>query len=73
MAYENIITQVEDLIQGLRIVLDCANGATYQVAPQVFRELGADIVVMAAEPDGFNINDCCGSTNTEALQARVVA
>lgn len=60
-------------LRGLRIVLDCANGATYQVAPQVFRELGADIVVMAAEPDGFNINDGCGSTNTEALQARVLA
>ena len=43
-------------LRGLRVVLDCANGATYQVAPQVFTELGAEVVVMAAEPDGFNIN-----------------
>ena len=60
-------------LRGLRVVLDCANGATYQVAPQVFTELGAEVVVMAAEPDGFNINDKCGSTHTEALQQRVLA
>ena len=60
-------------LRGLRMVLDCANGATYQVAPQVFTELGAEVVVIAAEPDGFNINDQCGSTNTEALQQRVLA
>jgi phosphoglucosamine mutase len=59
-------------LRGLRIVLDCAHGATYQVAPQVFAELGADVVVMAAEPDGFNINEACGSTHTEALQKKVV-
>ena len=59
-------------LRGLRIVLDCAHGATYQVAPQVFSELGADTVVMAAEPDGFNINQACGSTEPEALQKRVV-
>ena len=60
-------------LRGLRVVLDCANGATYQVAPQVFTELGAEVLVMAAEPDGFNINDQCGSTHTEALQQRVLA
>ena len=60
-------------VRGLRVVLDCANGATYQVAPQVFTELGAEVIVMAAEPDGFNINDQCGSTHTEALQQRVLA
>ena len=59
-------------LRGLRIVLDCANGATYQVAPQVFSELGADVVVMAAEPDGFNINQACGSTKPQALQKKVV-
>ena len=58
-------------LRGLRIVLDCANGATYQVAPQVFSELGADVVVMAAEPDGFNINQACGSTKPQALQKKV--
>ena len=60
-------------LRGLRVVLDCANGATYQVAPQVFTELGAEVLVMAAEPNGFNINDQCGSTHTEALQQRVLA
>ena len=59
-------------LRGFRIVLDCANGATYQVAPQVFSELGADVVVMAAEPDGFNINQACGSTKPQALQKKVV-
>ena len=59
-------------LRGLRIVLDCANGATYQVAPQVFSELGADVVVMAAEPDGFNINQDCGSTEPQALRKKVV-
>ena len=59
-------------LRGLRIVLDCANGATYQVAPQVFSELGADVVVIAAEPDGFNINQACGSTEPQALRKKVV-
>ena len=60
------------ILRGLRIVLDCANGATYQVAPQVFSELGADVVVMAAEPDGFNINQACGPTEPQALRKKVV-
>ncbi len=47
---------------GMKLVVDCANGATYHVAPDVFKELGAEIVVMGAEPDGFNINQNCGST-----------
>ena len=49
-------------LRGMKIVLDCANGATYQAAPQVFSELGADVVVVAADPNGFNINKDCGST-----------
>jgi phosphoglucosamine mutase len=56
----------------MKIVLDCAHGATYQVAPQVFAELGADVVVIAAEPDGFNINNNCGSTYPKLLQQRVI-
>lgn len=59
-------------LQGLKIVLDCAHGATYHVAPDVFRELGAEVVSMGIQPDGVNINDCCGSTAPEALQARVL-
>ncbi|GFM74093.1 phosphoglucosamine mutase [Pseudomonas capsici] len=58
---------------GLKVVIDCAHGATYKVAPSVFRELGAQVVVLSAQPDGLNINKDCGSTHTEALQAAVVA
>ena len=57
---------------GLKFVVDCANGATYHVAPDVFRELGAEVVVMGAEPDGLNINQNCGSTEPELLQAAVI-
>ena len=57
---------------GLKIVVDCANGAAYKVAPSVFRELGAEVSVLSAQPDGLNINDDCGSTHVEALQAAVV-
>lgn len=57
---------------GLKIVVDCANGATYHVAPNVFRELGADVVVIGAEPDGLNINENCGSTEPELLQKSVL-
>ena len=58
-------------LRGMRIVLDCANGATYHVAPRVFEELGADVKVFGAEPDGMNINEGCGSTHPEALQQKV--
>ncbi|MEQ8484803.1 MAG: phosphoglucosamine mutase [Pseudomonadales bacterium] len=59
-------------LRGLKIVLDCAHGATYHVAPGVFEELGADIVVMGNAPNGTNINDGCGSTAPSAMAARVV-
>jgi phosphoglucosamine mutase len=59
-------------LAGFKIVLDCANGATYNAAPKVFKELGAHTITMAAEPNGFNINDKCGSTYMEGLCARVV-
>lgn len=58
---------------GLKIVLDCAHGATYKVAPSVFKELGAQVVVLSAQPDGLNINENCGSTHMGQLQAAVVA
>jgi phosphoglucosamine mutase len=58
---------------GLRLVVDCAHGATYKVAPNVFRELGAHVTVLSAAPNGLNINDDCGSTHMGALQAAVVA
>lgn len=65
-------TTVQSSFDGLKIVLDCANGAAYELAPQVFRELGAEVFTIAAEPDGCNINDGCGSTHPEALREQVV-
>ncbi|MGA2654357.1 MAG: phosphoglucosamine mutase [Gammaproteobacteria bacterium] len=59
-------------LKGLKIVLDCANGATYHVAPELFAQLGADVIATANIPDGFNINVNCGSTSPKNLQARVV-
>ncbi len=56
---------------GLRIAVDCANGATYHIAPKVFEELGAEVFLHAATPDGLNINDECGATSPSALQAVV--
>jgi phosphoglucosamine mutase len=58
-------------LQGIRMVLDCANGASYKVAPTVFWELGAEIVKIGCQPDGTNINDGCGSTRPELLQKMV--
>jgi len=58
---------------GLKVVLDCAHGATYKVAPSVFKELGANVTVLSAQPNGLNINDNCGSTHMESLQAAVLA
>ena len=60
-------------LHGMRIVVDCAHGATYHVAPEVFAELGADVMRMGCEPDGLNINEGCGATSLAALQAEVVA
>lgn len=59
--------------KGLKVVLDCAHGATYKVAPSVFRELGADVRVIGASPDGLNINADVGSTHLAALRSAVVA
>lgn len=58
-------------LQGLKLVVDCANGATYQVGPEVFRELGAEVVTLGDEPDGLNINVECGSTHPDAMQDAV--
>jgi phosphoglucosamine mutase len=59
-------------LKGQRIVLDCAHGATYQIAPAVFRELGAEVITMGTEPDGLNINKEVGSTSPKALQQKVI-
>jgi phosphoglucosamine mutase len=60
-------------MEGLKVVMDVANGATYKVAPATFRELGADVTVIHDEPNGFNINDGCGSQHTEDLRRTVRA
>jgi phosphoglucosamine mutase len=60
-------------LSGRRIVLDCANGATHRAAPAIFERLGAEVETIAAEPDGRNINDGCGSTHLDNLAARVAA
>lgn len=58
-------------LKGLRIVVDCANGATYHVAPDVLRELGAEVIAIANTPDGLNINEQCGATHVAGLQEAV--
>lgn len=60
-------------LKGLKIVVDCANGATYHIAPHVFSELGADVIELCVDPDGFNINENCGSTKPQLLQRIVLA
>ncbi len=59
-------------LHGLKVVLDCAHGATYHIAPSVFRELGAEVSVIGAAPDGLNINHHVGSTHPAALRAAVI-
>ncbi len=59
-------------LRGLRIAVDCAHGATYHIAPSVFSELGAEVITMGAQPDGFNINEGVGSTDIDALSRLVV-
>lgn len=59
-------------LSGLKIVVDCAHGATYHIAPSVFGELGAEVFAIGNEPDGFNINQGCGSTDPDALRQQVL-
>lgn len=60
-------------LNGLKIVVDCANGATYHIAPNVLRELGANVIAIGVQPDGMNINKECGATDLKLLQQRVLA
>jgi len=59
-------------LNSLKLVIDCANGATYRIGPEVFRELGAEVIEIGIDPDGFNINDHCGSTYPKLLAKRVL-
>lgn len=63
---------IQATLRGMRLVVDCANGATYHIAPNVFRELGAEVIVTGDQPDGLNINEGCGSLYPEKLKEAVV-
>ncbi|MEG1315316.1 MAG: phosphoglucosamine mutase [Anaerovoracaceae bacterium] len=67
-----LLSTIDYDLNGMKIVLDCANGAAYKVAPKVFEKLGANIISIGCEPNGININDKCGSTHVESLQRKVV-
>ncbi|HYE69301.1 MAG TPA: phosphoglucosamine mutase, partial [Anaerovoracaceae bacterium] len=64
---------IDTNLQGMKLVIDCANGASYRVAEKVFRELGADVTAIYNEPNGVNINERCGSTHPEELQKLVLS
>lgn len=59
-------------LEGYKIVVDCANGATYHIAPNVMRELGAEVIEIGTHPNGMNINEKCGATDIKALQQKVL-
>lgn len=67
-----VLSTTEERFEGMKIVLDCANGAAYETMPAVLKALGADVIVLNAQPDGININDKCGSTHMELLQKAVL-
>ena len=69
---KHLIETADFRLDGKKVVLDCANGASYQVAGKVYRALGAEVVTIGDKPDGVNINDACGSTHPEKLQEAVV-
>lgn len=69
---EYLKTTVSQSFAGMKIVLDCANGAAYELAPLVFEELGAEVITIHADPDGLNINEQCGSTYPESLKEEVL-
>src|SRR4029079_19268018 len=70
----HIVTALDERrLGGLRVVVDCANGAAFRAAPRVLRALGAHVEVLHAAPNGSNINDGCGSTDPSDLQRAVVA
>ena len=68
-----VCSTVNTDFKGLKIMVDCANGAAYDVAPRIYRKLGAEVIPIFNCPDGVNINNCCGSTHPEALMKAVTA
>ena len=70
---DHLLLAVPHSLDGMPVVVDCAHGAASTVAPQAYRRAGADVVALHAEPDGFNINEDCGSAHLDALRAAVLA
>ena len=70
---EHLLKAVPNRLDGLRVVVDCANGAAWSTAPRAYREAGAEVIALHALPDGQNINDGCGSTHLDDLRAAVLA
>lgn len=69
---EHIIKSADTSLHGLKVVMDCSNGANSEIAPLILRSLGAEVIAIFNEPNGININNGCGSTHLEALQAKVL-
>ncbi|MEV4618691.1 phosphoglucosamine mutase [Asanoa sp. NPDC049573] len=69
---QHLVGSVSQSLAGIKVVIDCANGAAADIAPVVYREAGAEVIAIHAEPDGLNINDGCGSTHLDAVRAAVV-
>ena len=69
---QHLLSTVDYRLDGKKVVLDCANGAAFQIAEKVYRELGAEVFVIGNEPNGVNINDGCGSTHPEKLQRELI-
>ena len=68
----HLVSTIKPRLDGIKVVLDCAHGAAWQVGPKALRDAGAEVVAICAEPDGTNINDGCGSTHIEVLQKAVL-
>ena len=69
---KHLVESIPHRLDGLRVVVDCANGAASEVAPQAYREAGAEVTAIHADPDGLNINDGCGSTHLDVLRSAVL-
>jgi phosphoglucosamine mutase len=69
---KHLVGTVPNELNGLKVVVDCANGAAFEVGPEAYRQAGAEVIAINAEPDGLNINDGCGSTHLEVVRAAVL-
>jgi phosphoglucosamine mutase len=69
---KHLVGTVPNELSGIKVVIDCANGAAFEVGPEAYRQAGAEVIAINAEPDGLNINDGCGSTHLETVRAAVL-